>query len=250
MVVYSHESREIRRCVRPAGCLEVGFVMTLLHGSVPDGPVGQRELAKLDRKQRIADAAARLLLEFSFDEITTKAVAAAANIGEATLFRYINSKEELLTIVYGDQLDSVLNRIEQDDAVVATRGPAGGASSAAFYFSRILHSYQLRCDFYLLNPVNAALYLREGFNPGSSESARHLAQGDRTIRLTTHVLREGQSNGAIIESVDPGIVAQNCHGTYIHEIDRTPVRNFDPASIWERLEPRLCAQLVPLAIRT
>lgn len=189
------------------------------------------------------------MLKYSFDEITTKAVASAAKIGEATLFRYISSKEELLTIVYGDQLDAVLNRIEHDDALsVARHQEEQGTLPASFYVSRILHAYQLRCDFYLLNPVNAGLYLREGFNPDSSESARHLAQGDRTIRLTTHILREGQANGVIMASVDPGVVAQNCHGTYIHEIDRTPVRNFNPKSIWQRLEPRLNVQLVPLAV--
>lgn len=43
-------------------------------------------------------------------------------------------------------------------------------------------------------------------------------------------------------------MAQNCHAIYMHEIDRTPVRGFDPDRIWERLGPRLDAQLRPLVL--
>lgn len=216
-------------------------------GASPAGrPLGPRGRAKLLRQQRIADAAARLLLTHSFDEITTKAVAAEAGVGEATLFRHISSKHELLTIVYGDQLDAVLNRIEQEDSrMVAER--RGSQPTAALFVERVLRSYRLRCDFYLINPANASLYLREGFKPGTAESARHISQGDRTIRLIAQILRDGQEAGALIGTVDPVVVAQNCHGTYIHEIDRTPVRGFDPATIWERLGVRLRAQLEPLA---
>jgi AcrR family transcriptional regulator len=212
----------------------------------PSRPLGPRSRAKLLRQQRIADAAARLLLTHSFEEITTRAVAAEAGVGEATLFRHISSKHELLTIVYGDQLDTVLNRIEQEDSRMVGES-RGRQATASFFIERVLRSYRLRCDFYLINPANASLYLREGFKPGT-ESARHLSQGDRTIRLIAQILREGQQAGALLDTVDPVVVAQNCHGTYMHEIDRTPVRGFDPATIWERLEVRLRAQLEPLAL--
>lgn len=210
------------------------------------GDTGVRAMSKLKRHRKIVAAAADLLLHYSFEEITTRQVAAQAGIGEATLFRYINSKRELLTLVYGDQLDAMLSDTEEQDARTQAAG-AEKAGSAKFYAKRILEVYRHRCDFYLLNPKNAALYLREGFDPESPESSRHLAQGDRTIRLVSHILEEGQKYSALIDFVDPGIVAQNCHGSYMHEIDRTPVRRFEPKTIWERLEPRLLAQLQPLA---
>ncbi|MDR7233581.1 TetR/AcrR family transcriptional regulator [Agrococcus sp. BE272] len=215
-------------------------------GALPAGrPVGRRGRAKLLRQQQIAEAAARLLLTHSFEEITTKAVAAEAGMGEATLFRHIGSKHELLTIVYGDQLDAELNRIEEEDSRMVAQRRAD-TPTAAFFIERVLNAYRLRCAFYLINPANASLYLREGFKPGT-ESARHISQGDRTIRLVAQILREGQDVGTLTGIVDPLVVAQNCHGTYMHEIDRTPVRGFDPATIWERLEVRLRAQLEPLA---
>lgn len=221
------------------------------HSSIASGaragePAGRRHTAKRLRQERINRAAAKLLFEKSFDDITTKEVAAEAGIGEATLFRYIRSKQELLTIVYGDELDRVLNLIESEDAAVAARS-SDASLDAEFFIDRAVQTYRTRTDFYLLNPVNAARYLREGFVAGTPESARHIAQGDRSIRLVTAILQEGQERGLLTPSVDMWIVAQNCHGTYMHEIDRTPVRGFAPERIWERLEPRLRVQLEPLS---
>jgi AcrR family transcriptional regulator len=208
---------------------------------------GLRDRSKRLRQQRITAAAARLLVEKSLDDITTKELAAEAGVGEATLFRYIKNKHELLTLVYGDQLDTVLNRAELDDVRAAAEGFTM-RPEAAWFIKRALQTYRARCDFYLVNPQNAALYLREGFVVGNPEGPRHLAQGDRSIRLVSEILWQGQEAGTLDRRYDVHIVAQNVHGTYMHEIDRTPVRGFAPETIWERLEPRLRAQLEPLAI--
>ena len=58
----------------------------------------------------------------------------------------------------------------------------------------------------------------------------------------------GQRAGLIIGEVNALLVAQNCHGIFIHEVDRTPTRGFAPETIWERVSARLDAQLMPLAI--
>ena len=211
-------------------------------------PVGRREASKRHRQDLIEKAASMLLLTKTFDEITTKEVAAEAGIGEATLFRYITGKQELLTLVYGDRLDDVLNETEEADA--RSHMLREQFMGADYFVQRVLQVYRMRCDFYLLNPSNAARYLREGFDAASPQAARHLAQGDRTIRLVTTILREGQSEAVIRNDVDMSLVAQNCHGTYMHEIDRSPVRKLDPATIWDRLEPRLRVQLVPLGVES
>ncbi|MGI8392748.1 TetR/AcrR family transcriptional regulator [Leucobacter sp. W1038] len=215
--------------------------------SIPEPPkVGVRQASKLRQRNRIEEEAGKLLLTKTFDEITTKEVAAAAGVGESTLFRYIQSKQTLLTMVYGDRLDEILTRAEENDA--EARFNAGNNVTGKHFTERALAAYRLRCDFYLQNPVNAALYLREGFSPDAPDVARHIAQGDRSIRLLTSIIREGQENRSLREDIEAAIVAQNCHGAFIHEIDRTPVRHFDPQTIWERLERRLVAQLRPLEI--
>lgn len=206
-----------------------------------------RERSKLGKAERIKAAAEQLLSERSIDQITTREVAELAGIGEATLFRYIGSKRELLMMVYGDQMDAILTKIEREDAVLASSGSLRSDDGEA-YCGRIYSIYRARCDFYRRNPDNAALYMREGFQVGSVTGARNVAQGDRSIRMVGAILAEGQSQGALIATVDPYLVAQNCHGIFIHEIDRTPVRGFTSDTIWARTRARLSVQLSPLVI--
>lgn len=209
-------------------------------------PLSLRERSKLGKAERIKTAAELLLSERSIEQITTREVAELAGIGEATLFRYIGSKRDLLMMVYGDQMDAILTKIEREDAVLASSGSPRRDGEA--YCDRIYNIYRARCEFYRRNPDNAALYMREGFQVGSVTGARNIAQGDRSIRMVGAILAEGQSQGVLIGSVDPYLVAQNCHGIFIHEIDRTPVRGFTPQTIWDRTSARLSVQLSPLII--
>lgn len=209
-----------------------------------DGSLSLRERAKLDKNRRIRAAASQLLDEKPFDQITTREVAERAGIGEATLFRYVASKWDLLMLTYGDRMDALIDQIEQDDVAAATRS----ASSGQAYIDRINAIYRSRTNFYLKDPQNIALFQREGFRLESSVSSRSIGQGDRTIGMTTGILAEGQRSGLLMSEVDPHLVAQNCHGIYMHEIDRTPVRGYSPDTVWERTRARLAVQLKPLII--
>ncbi|HET8868793.1 MAG TPA: TetR/AcrR family transcriptional regulator [Agrococcus sp.] len=204
-----------------------------------------RQRGKQRKRDAIQSAAATLLQSKRFDEITMREVAQLAGVGEATLFRYVASKDELLHMVFGDELDAVLDRIDaQDAALVAAQGDHPNGTS---FVERIRAIYLERCTFYRRNPSNASRYLREGFSL-SALSARNVAQGDRTIALARSIIEDGQQRGLLDLRADPLLVAQNCHAIYMHEIDRTPVRGFDPDRIWERLGPRLDAQLRPLVL--
>lgn len=205
-----------------------------------------RQRGKLRKREAIRTAAASLLRSKQFDEITMREVAQLAEVGEATLFRYVESKYELLHMVFGDELDVVLDRIdEQDAALVAAQGDDPTGTN---FVERIRAIYLERSAFYRRNPANSSRYLREGFSL-SELSARNVAQGDRTIALSRAIIEDGQERGLLDLRADPLLVAQNCHAIYMHEVDRTPVRGFDPDRIWDRLGPRLDAQLRPLVLR-
>ncbi len=216
---------------------------------VPASDQGPRDVARRERLDRIRVAATELLLEKDFTSITTRDIARRAGVAEATLFRYIKGKQELLTMVYADHLDAQLSVVEEEDARIVAR-QAGLPPSMDAVLERIFHIYQRRCAFYQASPHNASLYLRQGFDVDPDVSARPVSQGDRTIRLVVSILGEGQRAGVLDPAVDAALVAQNLHGTYMHEIDRTPVRGFEPSTLWDRLRPRLEVQLVPLGRRT
>lgn len=207
-----------------------------------------RDAAKNARMSKIQQAAERLLRERSIHDVTMKELAQEAGVGEATLFRYLGTKDALLFLVYGSQMDQLLTEIEERDVKVAMNY-SPSQRTPDHYASRILEMYRLRCEFYLQNPENASIYLRAGFDKENTNRWRNLAQGDRTIRLSTQILAEARSLGLLDADVSLISSAQNCHAIYMHEIDRTPTRELDPLTIWERVEPRLQAQLKPLFVR-
>lgn len=209
-------------------------------------PLGLREQSKLEVTRRIRAAAVDLLARKPFSEITTREVAQHAGIGEATLFRYVGSKDELLTLAYGDRMDALLDELQSADDRAAEE--ADTERTGQWYCARVRSFYEGRAAFYLQDPANAALYLRQGFDMTSAGRARTIAQGDRLIERVRSILAEGQAAGVLLSRVDALSVAQNCHGIFIHEVDRTPTRGFKPSTIWQRVHARLDAQLDPLVI--
>jgi len=207
--------------------------------------LGLREQAKLEVMRRIRAAAVDLLATKPYDSITTTEVALRAGIAHATLFRHVSSKDELLTLAYGDQMDAVLDELEREDDLIEA---AGAKEDGWWYCNRIRNLYRARAQFYLRDPSNAALYLRQGFDMASPGRERAVQQGDRLIARARRILSDGQASGHIHAGVDALTVAQNCQGIFIHEVDRTPVRGFDPATIWDRVNARLGAQLDPLIL--
>lgn len=67
-------------------------------------PLGRRERNKLEKRARIVAAARQLFAAQGFAETTTQQIAEAADIGTGTLFLYARSKEDLLFLVFKDEM--------------------------------------------------------------------------------------------------------------------------------------------------
>lgn len=195
----------------------------------------------MERYRNIRAAAERLFNERGYEHTTTKEVAELAGVGEATLFRYISNKHELLLLVIGERMDMTLQAIEDADKELAA-----SSSTARDYVERIYSIFRARAEFYATDPENVTSYLHYGFKAGSQLGALSIAQGDRIIALTTSILDSAREAGHLTAHVSSVIVAQNCNGTYIHEVLRTPARGFRPEDLWGRLHERLQVQIEPL----
>lgn len=66
--------------------------------------VGRRERNKREKLARIVGAARQLFRDRGFAETTTQQIAEAADIGTGTLFLYARSKEDLLVLVFSDEM--------------------------------------------------------------------------------------------------------------------------------------------------
>jgi len=60
------------------------------------------------KRSRIFDAASLLFAERGFDGVTTRAISEAADVAEGTLFRYAETKAELLLMVYNVELAAAI----------------------------------------------------------------------------------------------------------------------------------------------
>ncbi|MBI1238580.1 MAG: TetR family transcriptional regulator [Alphaproteobacteria bacterium] len=73
-------------------------------------PEGRRERNKREKLQRIVAAARALFRAQGFDKTTTQEIAEAAGIGSGTLFLYAKSKEDLLVLVFRDEMSELIER--------------------------------------------------------------------------------------------------------------------------------------------
>lgn len=72
--------------------------------------VGRRELNKLEKRARIIAAARALFTHKGFEATTSQEIAEAAQVAAGTVFTYARTKEDLLIIVFHDEIGAVVER--------------------------------------------------------------------------------------------------------------------------------------------
>lgn len=110
---------------------------------------GRRERNKLEKRDRIARAAATLFRQHGYARTTTQQVASAADVADGTVFRYAATKPELLLMVLNEQLVPLL---------AAGRVAASGAATLE---DAILDVMGPLIDLADSQPENAGPFLRE-----------------------------------------------------------------------------------------
>lgn len=203
-----------------------------------------REYSKLEKMRRIREATEQLLAENSISDITMKDIARVARVGEATLFRYVGAKEELLLLVFGNRMEQYIADIESDEQFRPREDMSGDEIVTA-----ICELYHRRAELYIADPDNVTDYVRVGLVPGNGVGELSTSHGDRARDVVERLLRTGQESGVIRADWDASTIAVNCAGHYIHEVLRSPTRNYSADTFWDRLQARLRVQLEPLVLR-
>ncbi len=89
-------------------------------GDVDLASMGLRERKKLIRLQRIVAAARDLFIDKGFTTTTIQDIAAQADVGLGTLYLYAKSKEDLLVLVFKDD---ILKMIDESYAAISPGEP-------------------------------------------------------------------------------------------------------------------------------
>jgi AcrR family transcriptional regulator len=132
-------------------------------GSATPAP-GRRERNKQEKLARIVAAARRLFRERGFAETTTQQIAEAADIGTGTLFLYARSKEDLLVLVFRDEM------LETARAAFST------VDRTAPLLDQLMQVFTTMLDYHEEDPAIARILLREVAIPNAAGAPTDISE--------------------------------------------------------------------------
>lgn len=166
-------------------------------------PAGRRERNKQQKRERIKAAARKLFSTKGFAATTTQEIAQAADIGTGTLFLYVQSKEEVLVLVFRDDMDRVCA-----EAFAALPRKAS-------LLEQLTAVYGAMVRFHGRNPGLARVFVKEVMFVGKG-LRRSIAEFVTGLEGRWAALIEvAKQRGEIAADVPAGILAENCFAAYL-----------------------------------
>ena len=150
-------------------------------------------------RERIVEAAERVVRERGLARTTTKEIARAAGYSEGTLYKHFESKEDLFLAVLAERLPSFLALVEELPARVG-RGTVPEtleevATNALTYYGEIV-------------PMAASIFSEPGLLARHREGLRKRGAGPQMINETlTSYLEAEKRIGRVREDADPEAAA-------------------------------------------
>jgi AcrR family transcriptional regulator len=140
-----------------------------------------RERKKAEKLQRIVAAAQALFAEKGFDKTTTREIAQRAQIGTGTLFTYVESKEELVILIWDEQVQAIMHQrmatIPKDAELI----------------EQILHMFAGLFDFYAEAHELAVVYLQQALWAEGSARDRVEARNAEFMAAMVQMLQAAQA---------------------------------------------------------
>ena len=141
-------------------------------------------------RERIRVAARELFAERGFDGATLRAIAERAGMGASSIYRHVESKEELLVLELADLQEEAWTRFRLLDE----RGRSTRDRVRAFFEAQ----HALLAE----TPDLTVIALRATTFPAARVARRVLGLDDRTIGLLAEVLQGGRMHGDLGPDID------------------------------------------------
>lgn len=166
-------------------------------------PMGRRERSKVEKRARIIGAARALFAQQGFSETTTQQIAAAADIGTGTLFLYVKSKEDLLALVFKDEMQATalesFRKIPLDEPLV---------EQIMTVLSRMIEYHEKDIEL-------AGILIKEIAIPVTSKRGDDINELVQTILAGfVDLIRSAQGSGSLPSSLNPLLTARTVFAIY------------------------------------
>ena len=168
--------------------------------------VGRRERGKLEKLGRIRAAAHKLFAKQGFARTTTRQIAAEADIGAGTLFLYAPTKEDLLVLIFQDEVGRAVDR-------------AFARVPAAPLLDQVLHVFNALVEHHAANEALARVFVKElPFVDDSRHGVDHFVS-QLFARLGT-LIDAAKARGEVELDAPARLLAQNLFAICFQQLQR------------------------------
>lgn len=171
--------------------------------SESEAPAGRRERNKREKLQRIVASARKLFQRQGFNATTTQEIAQAAGIAQGTLFLYAKSKEDLLILVFRDEILEVVDRAH------------ASCPKTASLLDQLLHIFDAFLTYHQRDLGLACALIKEitiFSNPERREDVA--AMMDKIFSRIAAPIERAQARGLIRADIDTRRAATNLFAIY------------------------------------
>jgi TetR/AcrR family transcriptional regulator, cholesterol catabolism regulator len=167
---------------------------------------GLRERNKREKLERAKTAARELFARQGFAATTIRQIAEHAGIGLGTLYSYVQTKHELLDLVFLDDWGGV------EDAAYAALPQKAGLVEA------LLHVFGTMMDHFARDLEMSRLFVRETLFPEGGDMRPRMERGTRVLQRLAGLVAQAQASGEVDQAVEPGVAASNVFGLYLFHV--------------------------------
>ncbi len=141
-------------------------------------------------RDRIQQAARELFREVGFDRSTLRSIAARAGMGASSIYRHVQSKEELLIDELAQLQQEAWRRFRaDDDRTLPTR-------------ERVQNFLAVQHELFLADRDLTMIALRAATRPDARVARLALTLGDHTVGLIAEILQMGRRNKDLRKDLD------------------------------------------------
>jgi len=166
-------------------------------------PLGRREQNKQEKYDRIRKAAKHLFATKGFHQTTTLEIAEQADIATGTLFLYAKTKEDLLIMVFKDEM------------IETSRAAFENVPQSAHLLDQVMHVFNAMIAYHS-EDVNLAKALISEVTPLSSNHRR--TNMDTLLKVIYDgigkIISDCQQDGKARKNIDLQLVGQTLFGIY------------------------------------